>query len=86
MCFVFVWRDKQDRIKRNTAQNHVKHGGLGVPNLNIFIKSLKLNWIRKYSQSNHKWKSIASEAIPFLNKLEYYGPNIVATYKNKNMF
>ena len=47
MCFVFVWRDKQDQIKRNTAQNHIKQGGLGVPNLNLFMKSLKLSWIRK---------------------------------------
>jgi len=86
ICFVFIWKDKQDRISRCTVQKHMKEGGLGVPNLKLFVKSLKLAWIRKFSGCNHKWKNIASVNSPFLNIVEWYGPNVVDTYRNNNSF
>ena len=76
ICFVFIWREKQDRINRKTAQQHEKNGGLGVPNLKSFAMSLKLSWLRKYQFTNHKWRNIASSCYPFLNNIEKYGPGI----------
>lgn len=42
-----MWNNGPDRIKRDTVTRNIKHGGLGMINLKIFIDSLKINWLRK---------------------------------------
>ena len=86
LCFLFIWNEKQDKINRKTVQKRVMNGGLGLPNLKVFAQSLKLTWIRKMCLSKHKWRNIAIVNYPFLDKLEYYGPEIVESNQQKNTF
>ena len=86
MCFVFVWKEKQDKISRKTAQQHEKNGGMGIPNLNSFIRALKLSWLSKLQSTNHKWKNIAMINYPFLKDIAFYGSKIVDTHKKDNSF
>ena len=86
ICYTFVWNDKQDKISRKTTHKSVKEGGLGLPNLKSFVQALKLTWIRKFSQTNHKWKNIASQNYPFLRQIECFGPNITTLYNKHNSF
>ena len=85
-CYQFVWNKKPDKIKRKTAHKNIKHGGLGIPNLRKFVAALKLSWIRKFQQTNHKWKMIAEYNFPMLNDLDKYGPEIASTFIKSNHF
>ena len=78
MCFQFVWNKKQDRISRKTVVKQVKKGGLGIPELKSFASALKLMWIRKLKNSEHKWKNICLTMFPCLKYFEYYDSEIVA--------
>ena len=46
-CYKFIWDNKVDKIKRTVAVRRIKDGGLNIPDLKIYIITLKLNWIRK---------------------------------------
>ena len=47
IIFCFVWNRKRDRISRDTAVKHIADGGLGIPQIKIFMNPVKLIWIRK---------------------------------------
>lgn len=86
ICYTFVWNGKQDKISRKTVHKSVKEGGLGLPNLKLFVQALKVTWIKKISKTNHKWKNIVTHNYPFLNNLECSGPNITMSQCRNNPF
>ena len=47
-----------DRIKRNVLCQEYTQGGLKMINLDAFITSLKLTWIRRLITDNHKWTKL----------------------------
>ena len=52
-----------DETARHMAR---KHGGLGVPNINTFWKSLRLSWFRRSIYSESTWyKLYTHEVSPF---------------------
>ena len=58
-CFEFIWANKRDKIKRSSMYNTFDQGGLKVPNILLFIQSLKINWIKRLMRSGGKqWKTI----------------------------
>jgi len=86
LCYKFVWDDKRDKISRKLSQKRVGNGGIGVPNLSIFIQALKLSWIRKYFQSNHKWLNVVKVNYPFPEKIYLYGANFPKNQYKGNRF
>ena len=62
LCYEFVWNKKPDNINRKTVHKSVKEG-LGLPHLKTFISALKLTWIRKFINTNHKWKKYRTGKI-----------------------
>ena len=68
ICFKFVWAGKPDKIKRNVQINNSKNGGLSVPDIDAYQKSLKITWIKRYINSMNlsKWKLFFTKTIePF---------------------
>ena len=43
----FVWNRKRDTISRDSAVKYFADGGLGIPQIKIFMNPVKLIWIRK---------------------------------------
>ena len=64
----------------------MQNGGLGLSHLKTFISALKLTWIRKFKNGNHKWKNITTVKYPFINNIECYGPEVANTYPTHNVF
>ena len=54
----FLWRDKPDKIKRSVIKLKFREGGLGMVDIELFDKALKLTWIRKTLLNNPRWKSL----------------------------
>ena len=86
MCYSFVWNDKQDRIARNVVVKQITEGGLCLPDIKQHISALKLTWIRKLCNTNHKWKNILLANHPFLNRLQHIGPNFADKLRDGNSF
>ena len=55
LLFKFIWNKKPDKISRKTLQLDFEYGGCRMTNLEIFIKSLKLTWLRRMLISESKW-------------------------------
>ena len=86
LCFQFIWSKRQDRISRKTVVQNIRNGGLGVPDIETYIIALKVTWIKKIVNTNHKWKNICFNLYPFLEQLTYYGGSLVKKYKIDNHF
>ena len=86
ICFAFIWNEKQDRISRRTTYKSIQEGGLSVPNLKAFVQALKISWIRKFSNTKHKWKNIVLHNNPNIINLDKFGPNITKEFDKHNPF
>ena len=53
MFYSFLWNNKPDKIKRNTANQKLTNGGLDMLDVDKFDKSLKLTWIRRFFNSKY---------------------------------
>ena len=71
--FRFIWDRGKDKIKRNIMYLPKDKGGLGVPNLEIFSRTIKIIWLKKLLDDNDTspWKML------ILSKLNQYGGNYV---------
>ena len=71
--YEFLWDHKPDKIKRITAMKKIERGGISMPDLNIFDKSLKLTWLRRFVLNESKWKHVISVLFPNINDFWKYG-------------
>ena len=47
----FLWNNNADKIKRDTIFSDYFKGGLKMVNVDEFIKSLKISWVRRFFQA-----------------------------------
>jgi hypothetical protein len=86
-CYKFIWDDKKDKIRRSTAVHTIQNGGIGIPQLDTYIKSLKLTWLKKCCNPNYhaKWKSILLDNYP-VDLISHYGPRVLHNMNMSNRF
>ena len=48
--FAFIWNNKPDQIKRDILFKNTEDGGLGLKNLPLMFKSLKVTWVNRLSK------------------------------------
>ena len=55
IIFAFIWNNKPDKIKRSLLFLPKEKGGLGLKNLVLMFKSLKIAWIHRFQimQNEH---------------------------------
>ena len=73
MLFDFLWDGKPDKIKRTIAKKKLEKGGLGMIDIKLFEKSLKLTWVRRFLNSDSKWKNVITTIYPKLECFWMYG-------------
>ena len=79
LIFKFLWNNKREKIKRSVITGPKSKGGLGMIDLDAFITSLKLKWIKSLiEKQNDKahWQIIPKY---FLNR---YGNNYLIFHMN----
>ena len=75
--FNFVWENKKDKIKRKISIKHIKDGGLNIPDIALYIQSLKLTWMKKImSEKPPKWKHILEKQIPEITNISDKGSTL----------
>ena len=73
-CFFnFLWDGKPDKIKRTIAKQKILDGGIGMIDLVLFDKALKLTWLRRLLDGESKWKSIIEKIYPNIVNISKYG-------------
>ena len=55
LFFNYIWNSKIDRVGRCYITRDYQDGGLKMINLEYFIKSLKITWIRRLENSDSSW-------------------------------
>ena len=57
LFYKFLWNSGPDRIKRCAIIKDLAAGGLRMININLFIKALKLSWLRRVikTSENESW-------------------------------
>ena len=62
LIFKFIWKDKQDKIKREVLYQDYERGGLRVTHVETLCKALRLAWIQRFlkgdSRRTESWKVI----------------------------
>ena len=86
LVYDFVWENKRDKISRKVSNKNMLQGGLGIPNIKEYIKSLKISWIRKLKYSNSKWKYIILSAHPQIQNIDSLGPQFPIIKIKSNNF
>ena len=63
--FSFIWNNKLDKIKREQLYNLKENGGLGLPNIRLFINAIKAGWVKSYLDKNNQgqWKIFISKIL-----------------------
>ena len=60
--FKFIWKEKQDKIKREVLYQDYERGGLRVTHVETLCKALSLAWIQRFLKSDsgklENWKVI----------------------------
>ena len=78
LFYKFVWNDKPDKIKRKQLYQNHSSGGLRMIDLNSFIKSLKLTWIRRLQKDDKGYLNIFNESYPNIKQLHLYGSDYIS--------
>jgi hypothetical protein len=63
MFFLFIWNKPRGKVKRQTLKRDIKEGGLNMLDINTYIKSLKLSWIKRYIFGTGNWKYFLSKYL-----------------------
>ena len=53
LMFNFIWGGKPEKIKRNTLKQNYENGGSRMIDLEIFIWSLKVRWIKRITDPKY---------------------------------
>ena len=81
--FRFLWGDKNDSVKRSKIVQGLEYDGLDMIDVNSFIKSMKITWIKRLYQSQQDWAIMIQKELPPIQELLTYGTTALAKVKNK---
>ena len=73
MLYSFLWDGKPDKMRRSLAKQSVVDGGIGMIDLDLFDKALKLTWIRRLLREDKRWKDIVLEKYPQIPDIKKFG-------------
>ena len=62
LIFKFVWKEKQNKTKREVLYQNYERGGRRVTHMEMLCKALRLAWIQRFLKSDNwrieNWKVI----------------------------
>ena len=80
LFYKFIWQNKPDKIKRDTLQQPFIRGGLGMVNIEHFLKSLKLTWLRRTIRESLSWQFAFHQIIKNRPFIWTFGSNYLQTH------
>ena len=80
LFYKFIWQGKPDKIKRDTLQKPFIGGGLGMVNIEQFLKSLKSTWLRRTIKESLSWQFAYHQIVEKSPFLWAFGSNYLQTH------
>ena len=82
LFYSFLWDGKKDKIKRQTVIQNYKMGGIRMIDVESFIQSLKITWLRRIIKMKTKYLNLIDIICPFINYIPKFGVNYLKINKN----
>ena len=73
LFFKFLWNINNDKVKRSIITQDYNAGGLKMIDLQTFIHSLKLTWLRRISEMNNKFSHLVESLCPVIKTMYKFG-------------
>ena len=73
LFFSFLWGGKRDPIKRAKVIQNVESGGLNMIDIQAFVRSMKLTWLKRLMTSNAEWAKLAANELPNIDSVLQFG-------------
>ena len=86
LFFSFVWNGKRDKVKRTTMCQPYVNGGLRMIDVQKFISSLKITWMRKIFNSESSWKRLLVLEYPQRATCYKFGSLFLTSLRIQNPF
>ena len=83
MLFSFVWGKKNDKVKRTKLVQSPSKDGLNMVQIDSFVKSIKLSWLKRLFTSNADWTIVAAQELPNIPSLLTYSCKKLKSIQNK---
>ena len=83
LLFNFVWGNKNDKVKRTLLVQRYGKDGLNMVQVDSFIKSMKLSWLKRLLTSSAKWTVFAEQEVPNTWHLLTYGSKKLKLLQSK---
>ena len=77
----FLWDGKRSKIKKEISMQETTLGGIGMPDVNKFIQSLKITWLKRAANGSQTWNKLLNNTLPSFNLIYKIGPRIVETFR-----
>ena len=77
MFYKFLWDEKPDKMRRSLAKQKIIEGGIGMLDIALFDKSLKLTRIRRFFKHRSRWKELMQEMYPCFEDIRKFGNNFL---------
>ena len=76
----FIWSNKPDKINRDVMRLAYLAGGLKMVDIEVFMKLLKITWIRRlFRYNNAPWINLLqAETSICLTKISHFGPQYLS--------
>ena len=68
-----MWGGNRDPIKRSKAVQKISSGGLGMLDVQAFVRRLKLSWLKRLKTSEADWAILARNELPDIDNILRYG-------------
>ena len=89
LLYNFLWDGKPDKVSRAQICQSYANGGLKMINTELFVKALKLTWLRRLiTTQNSQWSTLFQLTLSSIKKITDFGPHWfkVLHCKTKNLF
>ena len=73
ICYEYLWNKGPDKIKQTVVVQNYQDGSLRMINVDIFIKLLKLTWLRRILLKNSMYSDYIQECFLFTKDCLQYG-------------
>ena len=83
MFYKYLWKNGPDKVKRSIVIQNYDKGGIRMVDVEHFIYSLKLTWVRRLILEKKKYMNILYESYPFIEGCLKFG---ICYVKRKTKF
>ena len=73
MFYKYLWKNGPDKVKGSIVIQNYDKGGIRMVDVEHFIYSLKLTWVRKLILEKKKYMNILYESYPFIEGCLKFG-------------